>query len=56
MTMTEKRGLQDSVLDELKRNLEILRLLAIIDHLDDAIEQASSLEQGYVSFLAGLVQ
>jgi len=56
MKMTEKRGIQDSVLDELKRNLEVLRLFTIIEHLDDAIEQASKLEQGYVSFVAGLMQ
>lgn len=54
--MIKKRIPPDSTLDELKRNLEVLRLFAIIEHLDDAIEQASSLEQGYVTFLAGLVQ
>ena len=54
--MTKKRIPPDSTLDELKRNLEVLRLFAVIEHLDNAIEQASSLEQGYVTFLAGLVQ
>jgi len=54
--MSKKRIPPDSTLDELKRNLEVLRLFAVIEHLDEAIEQASSLEQGCVSFLAGLVQ
>jgi len=54
--MTDKRMVKDTVLDELKKNLELLRLFAIINHLDEAIEQAYATEQGYVSFLSGLVQ
>jgi DNA replication protein DnaC len=45
-----------TTLDELKRNLERLRLFAMLEYLDEAVEQASSLEQGYVTFLAGLVE
>jgi DNA replication protein DnaC len=45
-----------SVLDELRRNLERLKLRAMAAHLDEALEQAAKLEQGYVAFLAGLVE
>ena len=54
--MGKNRILPPSTLDELKQNLERLRLFAILEHLDEAIEQASALEQGYVTFLAGLVE
>ena len=30
--------------------------IPMLEHLDEALEQASSLEQGYVTFLAGLVE
>jgi len=53
--MAKSRDLPPSTLDELKRNLERLKLLAILAYLDQAVEQASSLEQGYVTFLAGLI-
>jgi DNA replication protein DnaC len=54
--MAKSKDLPPTTLDELKRNLERLRLLAMLEHLDEAVEQASSLEQGYVTFLAGLVE
>ncbi len=53
--MTRKKGLP-SVLDELRRNLEKLKLKAMARHLDEALEQATSLEQGYIAFIAGLVE
>ena len=40
--MTRKKGLP-SVLDELRRNLEKLKLKAMARHLDEALEQATSL-------------
>jgi len=54
--MAKNRALPPSALDELKRNLEALKLFAILEGLDEAIEQASALEQGYVTFLAGLIE
>lgn len=54
--MAKNRDLPPTTLDELKRNLERLRLFAILERLDEAIEEASSLEQGYVTFLAGLIE
>jgi len=53
--MAKSKDLPPTTLDELKRNLERLRLFAMLEHLDEAVEQASSLEQGYVTFLAGLI-
>jgi DNA replication protein DnaC len=53
--MAKSKELPPTTLDELRRNLERLRLFAMLEHLDEAVEQASSLEQGYVTFLAGLV-
>jgi DNA replication protein DnaC len=54
--MAKGKDLPPTTLDELRRNLERLRLFAMLENLDEAVEQASSLEQGYVTFLAGLVQ
>lgn len=54
--MAKNKELPVTPLDELKRNLERLRLMAMLEHLEEAIEQASSLEQGYVTFLGGLVE
>jgi DNA replication protein DnaC len=54
--MAKNKDLPPTTLDELRRNLERLRLSAMLEHLDEALEQASSLEQGYVTFLAGLVE
>jgi DNA replication protein DnaC len=54
--MAKDRDLPPTDLDELRRNLERLKLHAMLDHLDEALEQATTLEQGYVSFLAGLVK
>jgi DNA replication protein DnaC len=51
-----RRDIPPTVLDELRRNLERLGLKAMLGHLDEALEQAATLEQGYVAFLAGLVE
>lgn len=53
--MTKKSDLGPTLFDELCRNLESLKLAAVLAHLDEAIEQAAQLEQGYGSFLAGLI-
>lgn len=45
----------DNTLEELRRNLTTLKLHAMLAHLDEALETASRLEQGYVIFLANLV-
>ncbi len=54
--MATSRTGTPSVLDELRRNLERLKLRAIAAHLDEALEQATKLEQGYIAFLAGLIE
>jgi DNA replication protein DnaC len=54
--MAKSKDLPPTTLDELRRNLERLKLFAMLEHLEQALEQASSLEQGYVTFLAGLVE
>ena len=45
-----------TAIDELRRDLAGLKLEAMLAHLDEAIEQASQLEQGYSTFVAGLVR
>lgn len=45
-----------NTLEELRRNLERLKLYAMLQALDEALEQAQTLQQGYATFLAGLVQ
>ncbi len=46
---------EPSVLEELRRNLERLGMKAMAHHLDEALDQAVQLEQGYIGFLSGLV-
>lgn len=53
--MTNRR-LPPTALEELRRNLTRLELDAMLQALDDALEQAHALEQGYGTFLAGLVE
>lgn len=43
-------------IEELRRDLASLKLDAMLAHLDEAVEQASVLEQSYSSFVAGLVR
>lgn len=45
----------ENTLEELKRNLSLLKLDAMNAHLDEDLESATRLEQGYVSFLANLI-
>ncbi len=54
--MKKSKDIGPTTLDELRRNLERLKLFAMLEGLDDALEQAQTLQQGYASFLAGLVQ
>lgn len=54
--MTDKKHLAPSLLDELRRDLERLNLNAMLAFLDEALDNAQQLEQGYVAFLANLVQ
>lgn len=54
--MTKSSGsLPPSTLEELRRDLERLGLRAMLACLDDALDEAARLEQGYATFLAGLV-
>ena len=50
------KDVEPSLLDELRRNLERLRLYAMREALDDALDRAQTLEQGYATFLGGLVE
>ena len=54
--MTKSRDIPPTLPDELRRNLAALRLNAMAAHLDDALERATTLEQGYITFLAGLIE
>ena len=54
--MKRSKDIPPTTLDELRRNLELLKLGAMLERLDDALEQAQTLQQGYATFLAGLVQ
>jgi DNA replication protein DnaC len=56
MAMTKRRDVPPNQLDELRRNLERLKLHAILEHLDQALEEATTLEQGYIALLANLIE
>ena len=45
-----------TLLEELRRNLKALKLGAMLAELDDALEEAQTTQQGYATFLAGLVR
>ena len=53
--MPREREIPPTTLDELRRNLERMKLRVMLAGLDQALEQAATLTQGYVTFLAGLV-
>lgn len=53
--MPRRADLPPTVMDELRRNLERLKLTAMLEHLDNALEDAVASEQGYIGFLSGLV-
>lgn len=53
--MASSKTLPPTTLDELRQNLETLKLRAMLEALDDAVEEASALKQGYVTFLANIV-
>ena len=52
--MNEKKHIPPSALDQLKRDLERLKLRTMLSSLDEALSVAQKTEQGYVTFLAGL--
>ena len=54
--MTRSKNLPPSPLDELRRDIERLKLTAMLSALDEALDQAQTLQQGYATFLAGLVR
>lgn len=54
--MAKSRDVPPNQLDELRRNLERLKLRAMLAHLDQALEEATTLEQGYIAFLGNLVE
>lgn len=54
--MARSKDVPPNQLDELRRNLERLKLRAMLGHLDQALEDATTLEQGYIAFLANLVE
>ena len=54
--MAKSRDVPPNQLDELRRNLDRLKLRAMLAHLDQALEDATTLEQGYIAFLANLVE
>jgi DNA replication protein DnaC len=54
--MARSKDVPPNQLDELRRNLERLKLRAMLEHLDQALEDAATLEQGYIAFLANLVE
>lgn len=50
-----RSSLPPTLLDQLRRDLEHLKLRAMVEHLDEALLQAQKTEPGYIAFLAGLV-
>ena len=50
------KSVPPSTLDELRRDLERLKLYAMLEGLDEALEEAQTLQQGYATFLAALVK
>ncbi len=50
------RELPPTLLEELRRDLKALKLLDMVEALDDALEEAQTTQQGYATFLAGLVK
>lgn len=53
--MTRRKERPPTPQDELRRDLASLKLDTMLAHLDSALEDAATLEQGYSTFLAGLV-
>ena len=54
--MANQRKILPTTLDELRRNLEQLKLPAMHAALDESLQQAQTLQQGYSTFLAGLLE
>ena len=53
--MPTPRKILPTTLDELRRNLEQLKLHAMLAGLDESLQQAQTLQQGYSTFLASLL-
>lgn len=53
--MAKDKPMAPTALDELRANLKALKLNAMLEALDGAIEDANTLKCGYVTFLANLV-
>lgn len=53
--MAKDKPLPPTTIDELRANLLALKLHAMLEALDGAVEDASTLKQGYVTFLANLI-
>ena len=54
--MARDRDKPPTALDELRRDLERLRLKVMLAALDEALDEAARSEQSYAAFLAGLVR
>jgi DNA replication protein DnaC len=54
--MPTQRKSPPTTIDELRRNLERLKLRAMLMALDGALDQAQTLQQGYSTFLAALLE
>lgn len=53
--MAKDKPMQPTTLDELRVHLKALKLSAMLEALDPALDEANTLQQGYVTFLANLV-
>lgn len=53
--MARDRDKPPTLLEELRRDLDRLRLKVMLAGLDEALDEATRSEQGYAAFLAGLV-
>jgi DNA replication protein DnaC len=54
--MPAPRKMLPNQLDELRRNLEQLKLYAMLGSLDELLEQAATLQQGYSTFFAAILE
>jgi DNA replication protein DnaC len=54
--MPAPRKMLPNQLDELRRNLEQLKLYAMLASLDELLEQAATLQQGYSTFFAAILE
>jgi len=50
------KSVPPNTLDEIRRDLGRLKLYAMLEGLDEALDEAQNLQQGYASFLAALIK